>query len=178
MKFGIISDTHGRKALMHRVADELAGAHAVDFIYHLGDDWEDAEELQHAGHQVRAVPGLWCAAYRLPFIPNTRVEQVEWLTVACAHAEKDLGPRERAARLVLFGHTHEARISERINAIWCNPGHLKGERDRGYNASYGVATVSPDALHLVIYELDGTIRHEGRFPNTADMYDEPPNPEF
>jgi predicted phosphodiesterase len=164
MIFGFISDTHGRRALMHRVAETLTATHGVQFFYHLGDDWADAQELQYAGFSVRAVPGLWCDAYQLPHIPNARLDYVDWLTVGCAHADKDLSPRERSARLVLFGHTHEAVIRTQGESIWCNPGHLKGDHDRGFAASYGVARVEPDSLLLTIHELSGAPRLAKRFP--------------
>ncbi len=163
MVFGIMSDTHGRVQRMQRVADTMAADHGVAFIYHLGDDYPDAEQLRWAGHEVHAVPGLWCDEYRNGRVAKTIVESVDWLTVSCVHAEKDLGPREKAAHLVLFGHTHEAEVRRVGGSVRMNPGHLKAERDRGETASYGIAELTSDTLTLSIYELHGQQRERHEF---------------
>ena len=58
-----MSDTHGNRSLMHAAADAMVMAGAAR-IFHLGDDYQDAEELALAGHDVTVVPGLWCPEYR------------------------------------------------------------------------------------------------------------------
>ncbi|MFP4500613.1 MAG: metallophosphoesterase family protein [Candidatus Hydrogenedentota bacterium] len=163
MIFGIMSDTHGHVQRMHRVADTMTAEHGVTFIYHLGDDYCDAEQLRWAGHEVRGVPGLWCDEYRRGRVPKTIVETIDWLTVSCVHADKDLGPREKAAHLVLFGHTHEAEVRRVGRSVWLNPGHLKAEHDRGEAASYGLTELTPEKLIVCIYELHGLLRERHEF---------------
>ena len=94
-----MGDTHGNRRLMFRVAKLMAGRLGAEVIYHLGDDYEDAEALASAGHMVRMVPGLWCAAYGDGRVPKRLVDEADGVTVACAHAEKDLRHTERAASI-------------------------------------------------------------------------------
>lgn len=157
-----MSDTHGNRVLMHRIADGMVAAGA-EIIYHLGDDYEDAEELRMAGHHVIVVPGLWCEAYRSNRAPKTSIEHFGWLTVACAHSPDDLRGPERRASLIMHGHTHRAMLEQRRGAVWLNPGHLKRPYDRGQDASYAMVSREENALSCRIHELDGTIRVEQRF---------------
>jgi putative phosphoesterase len=161
--FGIMSDTHGRVQRMHRVADAMTAQHGAASIYHLGDDYPDAEQLRWAGHEVHAVPGLWCDEYRNGRVSKRLVETIGWLTVSCVHAEQDLGPREKEAHLVLFGHTHEAEVRRVGRSVWMNPGHLKAGHDRGEPASYGIAELNDEKLTLCIYELYGVLRERHEF---------------
>jgi len=158
-----MSDTHGNRRLMHRVADAMAAAGA-GLIIHLGDDYEDGEELRHAGHTVMVVPGLWCPAYRAGRVPKALRERVGGLDIACAHAPQDLGGPERRARLLMHGHTHVAMIEARGPAVWLNPGHLKRPHDRGQDASYALVHVEETRFRCVIHEQDGTRRLERAFP--------------
>lgn len=151
MIFGVISDTHGRRQRMMRVAAQIFTEHGADFLYHLGDDYADAELLRMQTYAVRAVPGLWCPEYKQPRIPNTLVDTVDWLEVACAHAEQDLGPRERAAGLVMMGHTHCAEITPKGRHVWLNPGHLRGDTDRDEPATYAVVKVLPGKAEIGIF---------------------------
>lgn len=161
-----MSDTHGNRKAMHAAAEAMAGAGAA-LIYHLGDDYEDAEELAMAGHTVRMVPGLWCDAYRGRGVPRTRVDEVGWLTVSCAHSPDDLGGKERRATLVMHGHTHCAMLEARGGAVWLNPGHLKRPLDRGAAASFAMVQVLDDMLRCAIHETDGTVRETQSFARAS-----------
>ncbi len=157
-----MSDTHGNRALMHQVADAMVAAGA-GVIIHLGDDYEDGEELRMAGHRVLLVPGLWCPAYRSGRVPRTLRETFGWLTVACAHAPDDLRGPERRAMLLLHGHTHRAMVMARNGVVWLNPGHLKRPFDRGEKASYASVHVEDKGFRCVLHELNGAVRSERRF---------------
>ncbi len=158
MILGVMSDTHGNRALMHRAAEWLVREAGAEVIYHLGDDYPDVQELQDSGYPVRGVPGLWCKEYHQPNIPNVLVETVEGMTVACAHADQDLRGAAARAALQLTGHTHKAVIRSGSKFIRLNPGHLKAELSRGERASFAVIEITPEVLRLAIHELDGTIR--------------------
>ena len=161
MILGVISDTHGNRMLMHQVATRLVREHGAEQILHLGDDYEDAEELAATCYDVCAVPGLWCEAYHNPRVPKTRVERFAGVDVALAHADKDLGRKERAADIVLTGHTHRAAIEEKNGAIYVCPGHLRRAVDRGERASYAVLHLDAEAVRVVIHEAGG-VREEHR----------------
>lgn len=160
MILGIMSDTHGNHALMHRVADWLVQEAGVVLIYHLGDDYSDFLELQDSGYPVRGVPGLWCREYHQPNIPKVLVENLEGVTLACAHADKDLRGAAAQATLLLTGHTHQAAIRIGSKTVRLNPGHLKAGVSRGERASFAVIRIDPERILLSIHELDGSVRME------------------
>ncbi|NUM55670.1 MAG: YfcE family phosphodiesterase [Candidatus Hydrogenedentes bacterium] len=159
MIIGVMSDTHGNRRLMHQVADMMKLKHGAELIIHVGDDYPDAAELRSVGHNVVMVPGLWCDEYHDGRIPNSIVTPCDGITIAAAHAEKDLGARELAATIVLTGHTHVAKIEKLGLSIHVNPGHLKNAKlDRGQRPSYAIVTTRPDDVTVTIHELDGAAR--------------------
>ncbi len=158
MIIGVMSDTHGRLPLMHRVANLMVNALDVEIMFHLGDDFSDAQDLGRNGHDVRMVPGLWCPEYHDGRIPNRIIETVDGVSIAAVHAEKDLRAIERAADVVLTGHTHKAAL-ERIGAsLYLNPGHLSGSSRRGGKPSFATLAIEPGALRATIHETNGSVR--------------------
>jgi putative phosphoesterase len=160
MILGVLSDTHGNWPLMHRVAEAMTEQFGVETILHLGDDYADAEQLRAAGYSVRAVPGLWCREYHDSRIPKRLVEEFAGLTVGYAHAEKDLRYIERAAALVLTGHTHEAAIALLGRSLYVNPGHLKAPKNRGARASFATIEIGEETVRVRIHEANGVLREE------------------
>ena len=156
MRIGVVSDSHGNRRLLFQAADLLLGAHGATQLIHLGDDYEDAEELQLAGYVVNFVPGLWCAAYRNAAIPNTRVEDYDGVRIGYAHTPEEVMALRRQAAILLHGHTHHPTIQQDARGVVMNPGHLKAPRDRGYPASCGLIVTSEEAVDLYLYLLDNT----------------------
>lgn len=153
-----MSDTHGNRRLMHEVADVMVGSFGVTTIYHAGDDYTDAEELDFAGHIVRMVPGLWCPAYTAGRVPRQIIDHVDGITIAMAHADKDLRHVERSATVIVTGHTHVASVERLGASVYLNPGHLKAPIDRGQRPSFAVLTLEPKRLRIEIREVDGALR--------------------
>lgn len=158
MMIGVMSDTHGNLALMHRVANLMVHALDVEIIFHLGDDFSDAQDLARSGYDVRMVPGLWCPEYTDGRIPNRLIETVDGVSIAAVHAEKDLRAIERAADVVLAGHTHEAALVRLGRSLYLNPGHLSKKSRRGGKASFATLAIEPDTLRTTIHETDGSVR--------------------
>jgi len=148
---GVLSDSHGNLELMLAVADTMTAQHGAECIFHLGDDYADAVFLERNGYDVRKVPGLWCPEYRDSRIPKRLVEQIEGVTVACAHADKDLRAVERAADVVMTGHTHAPRIELLGKTLHVNPGHVKGLESRGHAASYAVLEIAERRVRAVLH---------------------------
>lgn len=155
---GVMSDTHGNSPLMHRVADYMVQQLGVQIVFHLGDDYTDAEELMLAGHDVRRVPGLWCYEYQDSRIPKRILEEMGGITVAAVHAEKDLRFSERAAGVILVGHTHEPRIMKLGLSLYVNPGHLKSPVNRGNPATFALVEISEDTISAALYGWEGIER--------------------
>ncbi len=160
MRLGVISDTHGNRPLMHAVARRLVDAHGVESIVHLGDSYADAEELFHAGHPVRMVPGLWCPEYQNTKVRRYLFERVGDVAWAAAHIERDLRTAFRDAAVILTGHTHVARLDHGGGRIYLNPGHLKDAMHRGEAPSYGVLDIGAAEVAACIHEVDGRVRHQ------------------
>ena len=160
MILGVMSDTHGNRKLMFQVADLMEAALDAAIIIHLGDDYTDAQALAMAGHTVRMVPGLWCEAYHNGRIPKRGVESFEGLKVAWAHADRDLRFTERAAAVILTGHTHTAVIHRIGPCIYLNPGHLKAGSDRDEAPSFGVVNITDATVRCAIHEVTGAVRTE------------------
>jgi len=158
MILGVLSDTHGNHRLMFEVADLMRDTLEVTTLFHLGDDYDDAEQLAYAGYDVRKVPGLWCSEYHDGRIPNCLLEEFDGVTVAAAHADKDLRARERAAATVLTGHTHQPRIEKLGRSLYVNPGHLKSEKSRDCRPSFATIAIDETHVRAAIHRLDAKVR--------------------
>ncbi len=163
MIIGVMSDTHGNRKLMHRVAAQMAASHRAALIFHLGDDYGDGEELDRTGLETCIIPGLWCSEYGQLSVPNKRIETFDGVSFACAHADKDLAAREFAADVIMTGHTHVAQIEKRGGSIYLNPGHLKSDFDRGQHPSYAIVQIRPEILDVAIHEIGGAVRASESF---------------
>jgi len=164
---GVMSDTHGNRALMERVARQLLGTHRAEILIHLGDDFDDAKALAAWVPELRMVPGLWCREYRDRSVPSVWVETFADVPVACAHADHDLPAHAAKARLAMHGHSHVAMVEERGRTIWLNPGHLKANVDRGQRASFATVSLEGDGIEITICEMDGAVRARHAFSKQA-----------
>jgi len=159
---GVMSDTHGNRPLMFQAAGIIKQLGAT-LVFHLGDDYADAQELAMSGVDVRMVPGLWCDAYRSTRVPKRIVEDVRGVTIAAAHAAKDLRHTELSADIVMTGHTHEPAIKRVGHTVYLNPGHLKGPESRGHRPSFAMLTIADHTIRAAIHELTGAVRLEKTF---------------
>jgi putative phosphoesterase len=166
VKIGVMSDTHGNHALMHRVAALMTEKLGATVIIHAGDDYADAQELVLYGHDVRMVPGLWCREYNNPRIRRRIHEEFQGVAIACAHADKDLQHEEYAAAIIITGHTHVARIEHIGKSVFLNPGHLKALHDRGQDASFAMIHIEDKSVRIAIHELTGGVRLEKTISRT------------
>ena len=164
MKIGGISDTHGNLKLMFRAAGVMTNELGVEMFIHVGDNFDDAEALAHAGHIVRMVPGLWCPEYHNTRVPNRIAESIDGMTVVAVHAQKDLRGADWGATIVLTGHTHVARIDRLGQSLHLNPGHLKSMFDRGERPSFATISTSEKEVRATVHELSGDARIDVRVP--------------
>ncbi|HOE66190.1 MAG TPA: metallophosphoesterase family protein [Candidatus Hydrogenedentes bacterium] len=162
MVIGVMSDTHGNRPLMHAVAAHLCGKLGAGLLFHLGDDYRDAVELAEAGYEMRMVPGLWCPEYHDFRIPRRIVEDIEGVSVACAHADRDLRAATFAAAVILTGHTHVPRIERVGFSLYVNPGHLKARSDRGAFPTFAGVDIGSDVVVARIYDMDWRVCDEKR----------------
>lgn len=118
MRVGVISDTHG--LLRPQALAALAG---VDHIIHGGDigSEEVLRELEVIA-PVTVVRGNndtqpW--ARDIPEIVNL---QLEGIAITVIHDLKQLPLKQRAAEVVISGHSHQPRIEQSGNVLLLNPG--------------------------------------------------------
>jgi len=157
VRLGIVSDSHGNRKLLFQAVDRLTEQYQAEVLLHLGDDYEDAIEIKHAGYDVWMVPGLWCSAYRSIKVPNTLLQVFEGISIGCAHTPEEVMGLRNKAVILLHGHTHTPKITVDKRGIVMNPGHLKAARDRGSPASFGLIDIQSEAVDLCIFTLDGGV---------------------
>ena len=179
MPIGLLSDTHGNLSLMHAAAEQLAGRLSAEVLVHLGDDFEDGEELSVWGLPVLRVPGLYCPAYHDEDVPRVLFKEVEGRSVAFVHREEDLSPEERGACSVLaVGHTHRYVFRSESQPLVVNPGHLKASIHRGQPPSFGLLEVTGTGMRFTVHGLGGEVLLEGerRWRDDGEVKSQIPNP--
>ncbi len=162
MVVAVVSDSHGNREGLRRLAKRLQGLKAST-VLHLGDDYRDATVLAEEGLQVLAVPGVYCPEYGRPDIPNRLVVELAGVKMLLTHTPErhrldlagDPDPRdpEPGVRLVLYGHTHKLGLETRGGVLWVNPGHLKDEKDRGLPPTFALLTLSSTMIKVEIRRL-------------------------
>jgi len=159
MIIGVVSDTHGNQEGMRRLAAWLQSL-GVQTLLHLGDDYRDQETLTRSGLEVIGVPGLYCPEYRDPGVPNRQVATLGGLKFLLTHTESrnrfdlpgDPDPEMACYKVdaVLFGHTHNPKLEERMGIAWINPGHLRHRTDRGFPPTFALLSISAGRLKAQI----------------------------
>ena len=131
MKILVLSDSHRGKSFMRLCMERIA----PDAVIHLGDYYDDGQELQELYPQLPfyQVPGN-CDANRgwIPD-PEVRVERIGgvWMFLTHGHRHQvklglyGLVQAARAAKvqIALYGHTHGADCHREDDGLWVlNPG--------------------------------------------------------
>ena len=171
MKLLIMSDTHGNQTMIHAMIDH---ALKVDITLHLGDNYHDAQAILDAGACVIRIPGTWGAQYQDPLIDNRRFET--WLgwrfflthtpEIDAHDLPQDLDPfdvlSKKLCDVFCHGHTHEPMLRYYNDVLILNPGHLKGSMDRGFAASYAVATLTQTecSVDIIDFQSQQIIEYE------------------
>lgn len=155
IKLLILSDSHGDVGAMVDAVER----EKPDEIIHLGDCWQDAEELGYVYPELPMVrvPG------NCDFVssrPGRMTLEREGKIILLAHGHQwrvKSGPllaleagREQSADIVLYGHTHQAICRQELGMWLMNPGTVGG---RHAPASYGVIALSQTGAELSIRPL-------------------------
>lgn len=149
---GVASDTHSNRDLAERALDVMTDF-KVERIYHLGDDYRDAEWFEQTGLPVVVVPGLYCPEYSQNSVPNTITEELTGRRHLLVHSEASIKKSELGNADVIFsGHTHKPRVEREGSIIYVNPGHLKDTTHRGGFAS--IAIVEATEANILIRVID------------------------
>lgn len=145
MKLLVLSDSHGSVEPMVRAA----AFEKPDAIVHLGDMWDDAEELQRRvpGIQVYHVAGncdfTW-GDVRIreeirPIFDGVRMLAVHGhrYNVKSTLIQLLFAAMEQDAKVALYGHTHVADATEQNGILLLNPGTC-----RGCHGTYAIVDVA------------------------------------
>lgn len=150
MRIGVISDTHGR--IHPRVFDVLAG---VDHILHAGDIGrpEIITELRSLA-PVTAVHGNIDSFPLVSQFPGSTLIALGNVKIFLAHIVADrtsAGVRQlleaagaSEASVIIYGHTHEARIETIDNVLLFNPGTARPARFQTQRCSVGLLTLDSE----------------------------------
>lgn len=174
-KIGLISDSHRNLDYLKKAADYLTKEEKVDFLIHLGDDYEDAEILKDYGAKLIQVPGVFSHLYKEPSVPNRIITNIEGLRIMISHtvsfhkndSRDDLLPEEAIEKnwidMLLYGHTHLYSIDFEKGVLLVNPGHLMAENDKGNPPTFSEIEIDDKDIKVRIIGLDGKIILEEEF---------------
>jgi putative phosphoesterase len=155
MECVIISDTHGNYPL---AAEAIIKAGPVDRIFHLGDDADDAAMLEHIiSKRVDKIAGNCDVPGKYPREISVELENTLLLITHGDRYKVKSGLTElyrhavsKSARVVLYGHTHQAAVEEIDGILFINPGSLqRGEQPKSY-ARLSLSREGPKAEIIVI----------------------------
>ncbi|MBN1267017.1 MAG: metallophosphoesterase family protein [Anaerolineales bacterium] len=146
---GILSDTHNwlRPEIKTIFAD-------CDCILHAGDicSLEILMELEKIA-PVHAVRGNMDNGFWAQALPERRLVQLAGVGIYILHnvARLDLKPESAGIRVVVYGHTHRAKIQERGDVLYLNPG--SAGPSRGSKASVARMRIDQGDIQVQILEL-------------------------
>lgn len=155
MKVLIMSDSHGKGALVKQVVERVVADHVI----HCGDFCTDESELPAVPRTVVKGNCDWEP------VPEEQVWVGEGLRFWVTHGHQlrvkssPLPIRYRAeevgAQIACFGHSHYPFCEKVGDILLINPGSLSVPRGFPY-ATYVCAEIHPTALHITYYKVDGT----------------------
>jgi hypothetical protein len=154
MKIGVVSDTHRNKKLLQQVVDWFVKTHSIGMLYHLGDDYDDTMHIADSGVEIKQVPGIYHPGYRDGRIAPTVRDTLMGLSILLVHSlEQDVTSEDiLGSDIVLYGHSHEAKITVEDGVLYMNPGHLKGKRDKNRDSSFGMLDIQEENIYAYLFD--------------------------
>lgn len=147
MRILVFSDSHGDTRRMHEVIQK----EDFDMIMHLGDCYDDMEELKTC-YDVPILGVIGNVDY-VSEGPAVEFFQDEEIKIMLTHGHRyhvkshlsrlRAVAKEKQVQIVLFGHTHEA-LYEEADIILMNPGSISRPRNTG--PSYGILEINKNKI--------------------------------
>lgn len=168
MRFGVISDTHGRLD-----PKELKGFAGVDRIFHAGDIGSEIvlKVLQQIA-PVTAIRGNNDLEKPLRRLPDLEIVEIDRRVILLIHDAKEfLKPSEKILRrlqgakpdIILSGHSHKGLIEQKEGVIYFNPGGA-GPKRFSLKRSIGLMEWSEGSVQLKLIFLEGGQTISRSFP--------------
>lgn len=149
-RIGVVSDTHG--LLRGQVREAFAG---VELILHAGDVGKP-EVLAELGSiaPVLAVRGNVDRGEWANALPETQVTEIGGVWVYMLHdlSRLDIEPAGGGFGVVIYGHSHRAKLERKQGVLYLNPG-AAGPRRFSLPASVGLLEVEGGKVGARIVEL-------------------------
>ncbi len=149
-RIGVVSDTHG--LLRGQVREAFAG---VELILHAGDVGKP-EVLAELGSiaPVLAVRGNVDRGEWANALPETQVTEIGGVWVYMLHdlGRLDIEPAARGFGVVIYGHSHRAKLERKQGVLYLNPG-AAGPRRFSLPVSVGLLEVEGGKAGARIVEL-------------------------
>ena len=152
-KLLIISDSHGNRKGVENLLPLIA---ENDYVIHLGDGAGDMWEVR-AQYPEKVYAYAGNCDFFSP-LPDEEELEIEYVKILCCHGHKyrvksDLDTLAREAKkrgcdIVLYGHTHQALITEIDGVTLINPGTLR--RSVGEGGSYCYLVINKDKFTPVL----------------------------
>jgi len=169
MKIGVVSDSHQNTENLEKAVKYLIDEKKVDKLIHLGDYFEDLENIQLTGFDssnLLKTPGTHHYQYSDPALKRIRIN-FENLRFLISHVprrhqndtDEDISIENLIATqsidVLLYGHTHEFRINydNDNNILYINPGHLKDFDAQGAPPTFAYIEIDGGRLFAIIYNL-------------------------
>jgi len=147
MKILVISDTHGYVSRAQSVIEENMG---IDLLIHLGDYLRDARLLENLFPQIPMEYVYGNCDFSVGDVSDEKLLEYGGKKIFITHGHRYAVKRDCSklrikagnmkADLLLFGHTHNARILESGGISLVNPGSLSEPRG-GSGRSYAIIEI-------------------------------------
>ncbi len=152
-KLIVVSDTHGSSKGLDKLRPIIA---ENDIVVHLGDGAGDMRSIT-ADYPEKAYVCAGNCDFFSPY-PTEGVLEVEWLKILYCHGHK-YGVKQnlyrlyeeakaRGCQIALYGHTHNAMITEIDGVTLINPGSFRFPTGEG--GSYAYIVINKDKFTSVI----------------------------
>lgn len=149
MRIGVVSDTHRNVSSIELLGEQIK---AVDVVIHLGDNVDDISIIEkHYKGKIINVKGNCDFSSKTP---NDRVEDVGGKKIFLTHGHKYSVKEnlyklrymalETEAHIVLYGHTHIAKIDFEEGIWYINPGSASEPRDG--ERSFAIINIDGDVI--------------------------------
>ncbi|RKJ38413.1 YfcE family phosphodiesterase [Acutalibacter sp. 1XD8-33] len=156
MRILVTSDTHGDSSSLRRA---ILAQPEAEIVIHLGDGGDDVDYVRPSfpAKTFLQVRGNCDWGSALPPTGEYETEQGKLFFthghlfgVKSGDYEILSAARDRKARVVLFGHTHQPRQDYEDGLYIMNPGRLSG-----WEPTYGTIDLTPQGIVLNIVKLPG-----------------------
>jgi putative phosphoesterase len=149
MRIGVVSDTHRNVSSIELLGEKIK---AVDLVIHLGDNVDDISIIKkyYKGKIINVKGNCDFSAKT----PNDRVEDVGGKKIFLTHGHKysvkenlyklRYKALETGANIVLYGHSHIAKIDFEEGIWYINPGSASEPRDGA--RSFAIINIDGDVI--------------------------------